>query len=71
VSKVNLNDLYFKNTIQKPQKMKVSECCNAEATDKITPDICPECKDHCEWVDYDSDDDLIYNNFCHEGGIKY
>lgn len=33
--------------------------------------ICPCCEDHCEWIDYDSDDDQIYNNWCHEGGIKH
>jgi len=51
--------------------MKVSDCCGSEMTEPIMDGICPECQDHCEWVDYDSDDDLIYNNFCHEGGIKY
>jgi hypothetical protein len=48
--------------------MKISDCCKAEM---IEEGICPCCEDHCEWVDYDSDDDLIYNNFNHEGGIKY
>jgi hypothetical protein len=54
-------------------KMKISDCCGAEMTDINIEDygICPDCKDHCEFIDYDSDDDLIYNNFCHEGGIKY
>ena len=44
--------------------MKVSDCCGAEMTDPVMEDygICPDCKDHCEWEDYDSDDDLIYNN---------
>ena len=53
--------------------MKISDCCKAEATETIMEDygICPECQDHCEWVDYDSNDDDIYNNFCHEGGIMY
>jgi hypothetical protein len=53
--------------------MKISDCCGAEMTEPIMEDygICPECQDHCEWLDYDSDDNLIYNNFCHEGGIKY
>jgi hypothetical protein len=53
--------------------MKVSDCCGAEATDPVMEDygICPDCKDHCEFKDYDSDDDLIYNNWCHEGGIKF
>jgi formylmethanofuran dehydrogenase subunit B len=48
--------------------MKVSNCCGAEMTDEI---LCPSCQDDCDWVDYDSNDDDIYNNFCHEGGIKY
>jgi len=53
--------------------MKVSTCCQAEATDPLMLDygICPECQDHCEFEDYDSDDDSIYNNWCHEGGIKF
>jgi hypothetical protein len=53
--------------------MKVSTCCGAEATDPLMLDygICPDCKDHCEFEDYDSDDDQIYNNFNHEGGIKF
>jgi uncharacterized radical SAM superfamily Fe-S cluster-containing enzyme len=53
--------------------MKISDCCGTEMTEPIMKDygICPECQDHCEWVDYDSDDDLIYNNWCHEGGIKH
>jgi len=51
--------------------MKVTKCCGAEMTDQNIDKICPACQDDCEWVDYDSDDDLIYNNFNHEGGIKY
>jgi hypothetical protein len=53
--------------------MKISDCCGTEMTEQIMDDygICPECQDNCEFVDYDSDDDLIYNNFCNEGGIKY
>jgi hypothetical protein len=53
--------------------MKISDCCGTEMTEPIMQDygICPDCQDHCEWVDYDSDDDLIYNNWCHEGGIKH
>jgi hypothetical protein len=48
--------------------MKISDCCGAEITDKK---ICSLCEEECKLVDYDSDDDSIYNNFCHEGGIKY
>jgi hypothetical protein len=53
--------------------MKVSTCCGAEATDPLMLDygICPDCKEHCDFEDYDSDDDQIYNNFNHEGGIKF
>lgn len=55
--------------------MKVSDCCGASATDPVMLDygICPDCKDHCEFVDEqdEPDDYQIYNNFNHEGGIKY
>ena len=53
--------------------MKVSDCCGAEATDPVMLDygICPDCKDHCEFEDYDPSDDQIFNNFNHEGGIKF
>jgi hypothetical protein len=51
--------------------MKVSDCCGSEMTETNMELICPACEDDCQLVDYDSDDYLIYNNFCHEGGIKY
>jgi hypothetical protein len=53
--------------------MKVSICCGAEATEPLMLDysICPDCKEHCEFEDYDSDDDQIYNGPRHEGGIRY
>tara|TARA_R110000868_G_scaffold199212_1_gene445805 strand:- start:5616 stop:5786 length:171 start_codon:yes stop_codon:yes gene_type:complete len=53
--------------------MKVSTCCGAEATDPLMLDyaICPECEEHCEFEDYDSIDEQIYNNINHEGGIKF
>jgi hypothetical protein len=53
--------------------MKISDCCGIEATDPLMLDygICPECKEHCEFEDYDSDDDDTYNNTSHEGGIKF
>jgi hypothetical protein len=50
--------------------MKVSTCCQAEAENEDY-EICPECLEHCDFEDYDSDDDEIFNNFNHEGGIKY
>lgn len=53
--------------------MKKSTCCGYEVTNPIMLDygICPECKEHCDFEDCDSDDDQIYNNFNHEGGIKF
>ncbi len=50
--------------------MKVSTCCGVEAENEHYG-ICPECLEHCDFKDYDSDDDEIFNNFNHEGGIKY
>jgi hypothetical protein len=39
--------------------MKVSSCCGAAVTNPMMLDygICPDCKDHCEFEDYDSDDE--------------
>lgn len=53
--------------------MKVSDCCQAEMTDPIMEDygICPECKEHCEWIDEEPNDDQIYNTFNCEGGINF
>lgn len=33
--------------------MKISDCCQAPATDPVMQDygICPECKDHCEFIE--------------------
>lgn len=53
---------------------KLSECCGAAARDPLMIDygICPECQEHCEFIEeQEPDDDQIYNNFCHEGGIKF
>lgn len=54
---------------------KISDCCGAAARDPIMLDygICPDCKDHCEFIEEqdEPDDYQIYNNFNHEGGIKY
>jgi len=33
-------------------------------------DICPECKEHCDWDDGDSGDDDIFNNSFTEGGVS-
>ena len=55
----------------------ISDCCGAAATDPVMLDIgiCPSCKDHCEFIDEDEEDEpddyQIYNNFNHEGGIKF
>lgn len=53
--------------------MKVSDCCGAEMTDPVMEDygICPECQEHCEWVDDEPNDDQIYNTFNCEGGINF
>jgi hypothetical protein len=39
--------------------MIVSDCCGAEAGDAFDVAICPDCKEHCEWVSdgCDNDDD--------------
>ena len=42
----------------------ISECCGEEFDEDYR--ICPNCLEHCE-----PDDDQIYNDFCHEGGIAY
>lgn len=37
-------------------------------------DICPECREHCDWEDEDDDepsDDQINNNHNTEGGISF
>ena len=52
----------------------ISDCCGAEATDPMMEDygICAECKDHCEYQEEkEPNDDQIFNNFNHEGGIKF
>jgi hypothetical protein len=55
--------------------MKLSECCNTQPTQELINDfgICPQCKEEC-WFKTEADepsDDQIFNNFCHEGGIKF
>jgi len=36
----------------------ISNCCSASPTDQdcIDGDYCPKCKEHCEWIDPDTDD---------------
>lgn len=53
--------------------MKVSSCCGAGVTDPLMLDysICPDCQEYCEFEDCEPSDDQIYNNFNHEGGIKF
>lgn len=45
--------------------MKVSDCCSAPATELYSEDlgICPECKEHCEFVDPDDDEDEPTDDF--------
>jgi hypothetical protein len=55
--------------------MKLSECCNTQPDQELINDfgICPECKEEC-WFKTEADepsDDQIFNNFCHEGGIRF
>ena len=53
--------------------MAYSTCCGAYST-MPEIDICPECRDHCDWEDEDDDepsDDQINNNHNTEGGISF
>lgn len=51
--------------------MVYSTCCGAE-TEYNEYNICPECQEHCDFETNDEpDDDQIYNNFNHEGGIRF
>jgi hypothetical protein len=38
--------------------MAYSKCCGAH-TNYTELDICPECRDHCDWEDEDDDDVLV------------
>lgn len=51
---------------------KISDCCGAAVTNPIMLDlgICPDCRDHCDFVNED-DDSHIYNDFCNQGGIYH
>ena len=53
--------------------MRISTCCQAKTSDQNYIDnyICPECFEECEFNYDEPDDDEIYNNFNHEGGIKF
>lgn len=37
----------------------VSDCCGAEATDPVMEDIgiCPECKEHCEFINLEEEEE--------------
>jgi|SanBayMetagenome_1026888.scaffolds.fasta_scaffold297884_2 hypothetical protein len=37
---------------------KISDCCGAAATDPVMLDygICPDCKDHCEFIEEEEND---------------
>lgn len=53
--------------------MAYSTCCGAYST-MPEIDICPECREHCDWEDEDDDepsDDQINNNHNTEGGISF
>lgn len=42
----------------------ISNCCFAEAGEFFDLEICPQCKDHCEWEYYDENEEL-----CDEQGV--
>lgn len=50
--------------------MKLSTCCGAE-TEMEEVGICPDCLEHCDFEEDEPNDEQIYNNFCHEGGVKF
>ena len=50
--------------------MPYSTCCGAHTT-MPEIDICPDCKEHCDWEDDEPTDDQINNNHNTEGGISY
>jgi hypothetical protein len=37
--------------------LKYSRCCGAEAGDFEDVGICPECKEHCDWIDDEEQND--------------
>lgn len=38
--------------------MPVSECCGVEAGEYLDYGLCPECKEHCDFVDDDEEEDI-------------
>ena len=53
--------------------MAYSTCCGAYSR-MPEIDICPECRDHCDWEDEEDDepsDNQINNNHRTEGGISF
>lgn len=55
--------------------MAYSTCCGAYST-MPEIDICPECREHCDWeddeeLDDEPSDDQINNNHNTEGGISF
>lgn len=51
--------------------MPYSTCCGAYST-MPEIDICPECRDHCDWEEEEEPtDDQIFNNHNTEGGISF
>lgn len=35
----------------------ISECCSDEAGEYLDIGICPDCKEHCEFIDEEEEDD--------------
>lgn len=50
--------------------MAYSTCCGAYSR-MPEIDICPDCRDHCDWEDDEPSDDQINNNHNTEGGISF
>jgi hypothetical protein len=48
--------------------MKVSDCCKAEIEKE---NICTFCEEECKVIDYEPNDEQIYNTFNCEGGINF
>lgn len=36
--------------------MTISDCCGAPAGDLYDYEICPECGEHCEWIDDENEE---------------
>ena len=37
--------------------MMVSDCCGVEAGEFLDIEVCPVCREHCEWVDTDDEEE--------------